>query len=174
MQHSINPARSALQHSALALAAAAATGIPNVITPRKPLRRVLTSLALPLVALDSGQLTPCAQAAPPVTGSARWFDASTLGLSAGAGVTTWPDGSTNAANATVPSGNATPVNPPALQTIFEKLKKILAPPPPALFKSLIVCRKRHTHLPGSVALLPAPQGSGLRRWQTGRSGVRRQ
>lgn len=132
MQHSINPARSALQHSALALAAAAATGIPNVITPRKPLRRVLTSLALPLVALDSGQLTPCAQAAPPVTGSARWFDASTLGLSAGAGVTTWPDGSTNAANATVPSGNATPVNPPALQTIFEKLKKILAPPPRAL------------------------------------------
>jgi len=49
------------------------------------------------------------QAAPPVSDYARWFDASTLGLSNSAGVTTWPDGSLNAATATVPSGNATPV-----------------------------------------------------------------
>ena len=46
---------------------------------------------------------------PPVTDYARWFDASTLGLADNAPVTQWNDGSGNAANATVPDGNATPV-----------------------------------------------------------------
>jgi len=46
---------------------------------------------------------------PPVTDYARWFDASALGLANGAPVTQWNDRSENAANATVPDGNATPV-----------------------------------------------------------------
>jgi len=45
---------------------------------------------------------------PPVSDYTRWFDASTLGLGNGASVTQWDDGSTNAANATVPAGNANP------------------------------------------------------------------
>ncbi|MCX6876651.1 MAG: hypothetical protein NTW21_23015 [Verrucomicrobia bacterium] len=73
------------------------------------LRRILTCLATPLAVLGLGIFGPSAQAAPPVTDYARWFDASTLGLGDGAGVATWPDGSTNAADATVPGGNATPV-----------------------------------------------------------------
>jgi len=46
---------------------------------------------------------------PPVGGFTRWFDASALGLADNAAVTQWNDGSDNTANATVPSGNATPV-----------------------------------------------------------------
>ncbi|MCX6875653.1 MAG: Ig-like domain repeat protein [Verrucomicrobia bacterium] len=47
---------------------------------------------------------------PPVAGYARWFDASQItGVSDGAPVTTWNDLSTNAANATVPGGNAAPI-----------------------------------------------------------------
>jgi len=45
---------------------------------------------------------------PPVGGYARWFDAAALGLADSAGVTQWNDSSGNGANATVPSGNATP------------------------------------------------------------------
>jgi hypothetical protein len=49
--------------------------------------------------------------APPllVTDYARWFDASTIVAADGAPVPTWNDLSPNAAHATVPSGNATPV-----------------------------------------------------------------
>jgi hypothetical protein len=49
--------------------------------------------------------------APPllVTDYARWFDASKIVAADGAPVPTWNDGSPNAAHATVPSGNATPV-----------------------------------------------------------------
>ena len=47
-------------------------------------------------------------AAPPVAGYARWFDASTLGVSDGASISNWPDLSGNGANATAPSGNANP------------------------------------------------------------------
>ncbi len=43
-----------------------------------------------------------------VTGAARRFDASNLGLANGAGVSTWSDLSGNGANATVPGGNGTP------------------------------------------------------------------
>ena len=46
---------------------------------------------------------------PPVAGYTRWFDASALGLADQAGITQWNDSSGNGANATVPSGNATPV-----------------------------------------------------------------
>ncbi len=46
---------------------------------------------------------------PPVGDYARWFDASALGLADNAPVTQWNDISGNGANATVPSGNATPV-----------------------------------------------------------------
>jgi|GEM_PF-6224532 len=47
---------------------------------------------------------------PPVSGYARWFDASQLvGLSNGDPVTRWSDLSGNGADATVPSGNAAPV-----------------------------------------------------------------
>ncbi len=44
-----------------------------------------------------------------VTDYARWFDASQITANDGDPVATWNDLSTNAANATVPSGNATPV-----------------------------------------------------------------
>ncbi|MEI6655685.1 MAG: MBG domain-containing protein [Verrucomicrobiota bacterium] len=56
--------------------------------------------------LGAGQV---ANAAPPVSGYTRWFDASQVTASDGAAVTTWNDLSANAANATVPSGNAAPV-----------------------------------------------------------------
>ncbi len=46
---------------------------------------------------------------PPVGGFARWFDASALGLADTTPVAQWNDSSGNSANATVPSGNATPV-----------------------------------------------------------------
>jgi hypothetical protein len=50
-----------------------------------------------------------ASAAPPVSGYSRWFDASQIsGKVNGDTVTTWNDLSGNAANATVPSGNAAP------------------------------------------------------------------
>jgi len=45
---------------------------------------------------------------PPVAGYTRWFDASAIALADGAAVSEWTDGSSNGANATVPSGNATP------------------------------------------------------------------
>ncbi len=45
---------------------------------------------------------------PPVTDYARHFDASLIDLADGEPVTQWNDGSVHAANATVPSGNATP------------------------------------------------------------------
>jgi hypothetical protein len=45
---------------------------------------------------------------PPVAGYTRWFDASSIALADGASVTLWTDGSGNGADATVPSGNATP------------------------------------------------------------------
>jgi hypothetical protein len=61
--------------------------------PRKPLRHLLTALALPLAALDLGQLVPCVQAQLPVTADLKLhLDASQLtGLSDGATVTTWTD-----------------------------------------------------------------------------------
>ena len=68
----------------------------------------LKCLAL-AVAAGAAFLAGSTNAAPPVAGYTRWFDASTLGLTDNAGVSTWPDGSTNAADATVPAGNATPV-----------------------------------------------------------------
>jgi autotransporter-associated beta strand protein len=46
--------------------------------------------------------------APVLEGVARHFDASTLALANGAAVTNWNDLSSNAAHATVPSGNGTP------------------------------------------------------------------
>jgi hypothetical protein len=76
--------------------------IPNIIHQT---RSAMKCLALAGAALLAGN----AQAAPPVAGYARWFDASTLGLADNAAVANWPDGSTNAAHATVPSGNRTPV-----------------------------------------------------------------
>ena len=65
-------------HLARALPLAAVSDIPNVITPRKPLRRLLTSIALPLAALGLGQLVPCAQAdvLPVTSGLQCWYDAS--------------------------------------------------------------------------------------------------
>ncbi|MEI7954356.1 MAG: hypothetical protein WCJ66_04220 [Verrucomicrobiota bacterium] len=52
---------------------------------------------------------PSASAAPPVSGYTRWFDASQIAANNGDAVSTWNDLSANAANATVPGGNATPV-----------------------------------------------------------------
>ncbi len=73
-------------------------------------RRQSTTMQRILLILSTvGALALAAPAAPPVTGYARWFDASTLGVSDGASVTNWPDLSGNGANATVPSGNASPV-----------------------------------------------------------------
>ena len=69
----------------------------------------MKSLALAFALAGAALLAEKAQAAPPVAGYARWFDASTLGLANDAGVTNWPDGSTNAADGSVPSGNAIPV-----------------------------------------------------------------
>ena len=46
---------------------------------------------------------------PPVTGYARWFDASALSLADADPVTLWSDFSGHGADATVPGGNATPV-----------------------------------------------------------------
>jgi len=79
--------------------------------PQVSLNHLALALAAGVAAFFA--VSPSAVAAPaiptpPVTDYARWFDASTLGLGDGAGVSTWPDGSVNAANATVPDGNATP------------------------------------------------------------------
>ena len=60
------------------------------------------------VSEPSNEVSMTAVNPPPVADYVRWFDASTLRLPNGAGVTTWPDGSINAANATVPSGNTPP------------------------------------------------------------------
>ena len=46
---------------------------------------------------------------PPVTGYARWFDASALNLADSDPVTLWSDFSGHGADATVPGGNASPV-----------------------------------------------------------------
>ncbi|MCX6872981.1 MAG: Ig-like domain-containing protein [Verrucomicrobia bacterium] len=44
-----------------------------------------------------------------MSGYVHWFDASTLPLADGAGVTAWPDGGSSGGNATVPGSNRTPV-----------------------------------------------------------------
>ena len=64
---------------------------------------ILSTVCMLLLATRATQA-----AVPPVAGYARWFDASTLGVSDGASISTWPDLSGNGANATVPSGNANP------------------------------------------------------------------
>jgi len=66
------------------------------------------ALAPVILGLGIIQLVPSAQAAPPVSGYARWFDASQITAGDGAAVTIWNDLSPNAANATVPAGNASP------------------------------------------------------------------
>ena len=93
-------------HLARALPLAAASDIPNVITPRKPLRRVLTSIALPLAALGLGQLVPCAQAdvLPVTSGLQCWYDASVGVTTSGTTVTGWDDQSGNGNNATLGAG----------------------------------------------------------------------
>ncbi|MEI6674967.1 MAG: MBG domain-containing protein [Verrucomicrobiota bacterium] len=65
--------------------------------------------ALALAALAFFGTWQLAAAAPPVSGYTRWFDASQVTASDGAAVSTWNDLSANAANATVPGGNAAPV-----------------------------------------------------------------
>ena len=97
-------------HLARALPLAAASDIPNVITPRKPLRRVLTSIALPLAALGLGQLVPCAQAQsllPVTSGLQCWYDAAVGVTGSGAGVTGWADQSGNGHTATKTAGTLT-------------------------------------------------------------------
>ncbi len=77
--------------------------IPNSIDRLKHLALALSA------ALGLGAGNAHAVPGPPVAGYARWFDASVLGLADSAPVTQWDDGSGSGANATVPSGNATPV-----------------------------------------------------------------
>ncbi len=93
-------------HPARALPLAAVSDIPNVITPRKPLRRVLTALALPLAALGLGQLVPRAQAdvLPVTSGLQCWYDASVGVTTSGTTVTGWDDQSGNGNNATLGAG----------------------------------------------------------------------
>ncbi|MEI7957312.1 MAG: hypothetical protein WCJ66_19280, partial [Verrucomicrobiota bacterium] len=93
-------------HLARALPLAAASDIPNVITPRKPLRRVLTSIALPLAALGLGQLVPSALAdvLPVTSGLQCWYDASVGVTTSGTTVTGWDDQSGNGNNATLGAG----------------------------------------------------------------------
>ena len=81
----------------------------NITQMIKASRNLVKYSALGLAAAAMLGVGTHANAAPPVSGYTRWFDASTLGLANDAGVTTWPDGSGNAADATVPSGNKTPV-----------------------------------------------------------------
>jgi autotransporter-associated beta strand protein len=58
--------------------------------------------------IEGGKLKLAPVPLTPVAGMARWFDASGLGVSNGAGVSQWNDLSGNNAHATVPSGNGTP------------------------------------------------------------------
>ncbi len=73
---------------------------------RKTLKHPALALALGAALFGAA---PSASAAPPVSGYARWFDASQIAANNGDAVSTWNDLSANAANATVPGGNATPV-----------------------------------------------------------------
>ena len=77
--------------------------------PIKPMIRPITPLALAVAAGLACGAGMVASAAPPVGGYTRWFDASQVSASNGAAVATWNDLSANAANATVPGGNAAPV-----------------------------------------------------------------
>ena len=89
-------------HPARALPLAAVSDITSVITPRESLRRVLTSIALPLAALGLGQLVPIAQAdvLPVTSGLQCWYDASVGVTTSGSTVTGWADQSGNGKNAT--------------------------------------------------------------------------
>lgn len=73
-------------------------------------RTILQHLVLPLGAAALVGLATQGNAAspPPVSGYARWFDASQIAASNGSAVSTWNDLSGNGANATTPAGNASP------------------------------------------------------------------
>jgi hypothetical protein len=92
---------------ARALPMVPAADIPNLMRPLHPLRRVFTSLALPLAALGLGQLVPCAQAdvLPVVSGLTCWYDSSIGITEDGTGVKIWSDISGNEHHARRASGS---------------------------------------------------------------------